>query len=216
MAVTGVIFVLFVLAHMYGNLKLLSGQLAFDEYAHHLRVFGEPMLPKMGLLWIMRIVLLVSVVIHAYAAFTLWGRANNARSTRYAVHKMAQASLSSRFMRWGGVTILLFVIFHLIHFTIVKPNINADYTQAQIDASPYIMATASFKIWWVVLIYVLAMIALGMHINHGLWSATQTLGWANSPSARATAKGIALIVAALTVVGFLIPPLAVAFGLIAK
>lgn len=216
MAWTGVVFVLFVLAHMYGNLKLLSGQQAFDEYAHHLRVFGEPMLPENGLLWVMRTVLLVAVIIHVYAAVTLWARAKGARSIRYEAHKYVQASISSRWMRWGGVTILLFVIFHLIHFTIVKPNVNADYTQAQIDASPYIMATASFKLWWVVLIYVLAMLALGMHISHGVWSSMQTLGWTNSPKARTTAKGVAHIAAAVVVIGFLIPPLAIAFGLIAK
>ena len=90
MAVSGIIFVLYVLLHMYGNLKVLAGQAAFDEYAHHLREFGEPMLPYEGLLWIIRVVLVVALLAHAYAAFALWSRANGARPQRYAVKKAVE------------------------------------------------------------------------------------------------------------------------------
>lgn len=176
MAVSGIIFVLYVLLHMYGNLKVLAGQAAFDEYAHHLREFGEPMLPYEGLLWIIRVVLVVALLAHAYAAFALWSRANGARPQRYAVKKAVGSSLASRTMRWGGVTLLLFVIFHLIHFTIVKPNFNSSADAAAVKESPYVMVSASFSLIWVVLIYTLAMLALGMHIFHGAWSAQQTLG----------------------------------------
>lgn len=206
MAVSGIIFLLYVLLHMYGNLKVLAGPEAFDTYAHHLREFGEPMLPYGGLLWVVRIILIVALLAHAYAAFTLWSRANGARPQGYAVKKAIGSSLASRTMRWGGIALLLFVIFHLVHFTLVKPNFNGDADAAMVKESPYVMVSSSFALIWVVLIYTLAMIALGMHIFHGAWSAQQTLGWTSSVAARGRAKMIAAGLAALIVVGFLIPP----------
>ena len=216
MAVTGILFVLFVLAHMYGNLKLLAGAEKFDEYAHHLRTFGMPMLPYEGLLWILRIVLILALIGHVYSAFTLWSRAQGARSQRYAVKKAIGSSLASRTMRWGGVALLLFIIFHLIHFTVVKPAINSapEYSADKIAESPYLMVAASFELWWMVLIYALALVALGMHLFHGVWSASQTLGWTSSPKARGVAKTVAHVIATVVVVGFLIPPLAILFGIV--
>ena len=206
MAVTGIVFLLYVLLHMYGNLKVLAGQEAFDTYAHHLREIGEPMLPYAGLLWIVRIVLIASIIGHVYAAFTLWSRSSSARPQGYAVKKSISSSLASRTMRWGGITLLLFVIFHLIHFTLVKPNFNSEADAAAVKESPYVMVSASFSLIWVVLIYTLAMIALGMHIYHGAWSASQTLGLTSTPRAQTVAKTTAQVLAALIVVGFLIPP----------
>lgn len=206
MAVTGVIFILYVLLHMYGNLKVLAGQEAFDSYAHHLRVFGEPMLPYEGLLWIVRVVLVLAVIGHVYAAASLWKRANGARSQKYSVQKFKEATFASKTMRWGGIALLAFIIFHLIHFTILKPNLNSSASAEAIKESPFAMVSASFSLWWVVLIYTLAMLALGMHIFHGAWSAQQTLGLTSSPAARGRAKTIAAALAALLVVGFLIPP----------
>lgn len=212
MAVTGAFFVLYVLLHMYGNLKVLAGQEAFDTYAHHLRTFGEPMLPYGGLLWIFRILLLGSLIGHAYAAFTLWSRAGSARKTKYAVLKTAA---SAKWMRWGGVALLLFVVWHLIHFTILKPVVNPDGPdQAALAESPYAMVVASFQLWWMVLIYLLALAALGLHLAHGVFSAQQTLGFTQTPKARARAKGIGHLTAALVVVGFAIPPLSILFGLV--
>src|SRR3954471_12270415 len=83
MAVSGIIFIGFVLLHMYGNLKAFSGHDAYNDYAHHLRTFGEPMLPYGGLLWVIRVVLILSLVVHVYAAVTLWRRAKRARTTKY-------------------------------------------------------------------------------------------------------------------------------------
>ena len=189
MAGSGVIFILYVLLHMYGNLKALAGQDAFDTYAHHLRTFGEPMLPYEGLLWIIRVVLVVALLAHAYAAFALWSRANGARPQRYAVKKAVGSSLASRTMRWGGLALFIFVIFHLIQFTIVKPNLYGSGTSAEaIKESPYVMISAAFAMWWVLLIYVLAMVALGMHLYHGVYSASQTMGLNRTAVARARAR----------------------------
>ncbi len=211
MAVTGLVFVGYLLLHMYGNLKALTGEEGFNEYAEHLRTFGEPMLPHEGLLWIVRVVLLLSIVGHVYAAFKLWSRAGSARRTKYAAVKTAA---TSTWMRWGGVFLLTFIVWHLLHFTIIKISPNPDKQGVDITANPYQLVVASFQVWWMVLIYVAAMIALFMHMKHGVYSAQQTLGWTGSPKAHARAKTISLAVAALIAVGFLIPPLSIAFGLI--
>lgn len=214
MATSGALFVFYVLMHMYGNLKLFSGQEAFDGYAHHLRVLGEPFLPYSGFLWLFRILLIVALVAHVYSAFTLWSRAGKARSTRYAVRQAGGAALQAQWMRWGGVALLAFLIFHLIQFTIVKPNFNPDVSSAEIGDSPYRLVVASFQLWWVVLIYLVALVALALHLYHGVWSAAQTLGWTNSPSARSTARTTAVFIAALVTVGFALPPLAILFGFV--
>ncbi len=125
MAVTGTIFVLFVLAHMYGNLKLFEGHDAYNEYAEGLRTLGTPELPRHGLLTIAEVVLGVSVLVHIYCAITLWKRSSDARPQRYAVHKRVQQSFSSRWMRWGGVALLLFIIWHLLQFSLLKINVGA-------------------------------------------------------------------------------------------
>lgn len=208
MAISGVLFVLYVVAHMYGNLKAFGGQQAFDEYSEHLRTLGTPILPYSGFLWVLRILLIVALVAHVYSAFYLWSRAQGARSTRYAVKRSAAATLSSRTMRWGGVALLLFIVFHLLQFTTNTIRANGDY------GSPYQRVVAGFQVWWVVLIYVVAMVALGMHLRHGIWSASQTLGWTSSARARQTANTLGVAVAAIVVVGFLLPPISILFGLI--
>ena len=145
MAGTGLVFVGFVLLHMYGNLKLLSGEATYNTYAEHLRTFGEPILPYGGLLWILRVVLIVCLVGHLYAAFSLWARAGNARRTRYSA---ARSAMRTKWMRWGGVAILLFLIWHLIEFTIVKVSVNPDAQGADVLNNPYRLVVASFQVPW--------------------------------------------------------------------
>ncbi len=208
MAVTGALFVLYVLMHMYGNLKLFGGQAAYEEYAHHLRVLGEPILPYSGFLWLFRTALIVAVIAHIYSAFFLWSRAQGARTTRYQVKKATSSTLSSRTMRWGGVALLLFIIFHLLQFTTNTIQVNG------IHSSSYVRVVSSFQVWWVVLIYVLAMGALAMHVRHGIWSASQTLGWTSTARSRRLANQLGVVVATVVAVGFLLPPLSIFFGLI--
>ncbi|MGB3828834.1 MAG: succinate dehydrogenase cytochrome b subunit [Ornithinimicrobium sp.] len=208
MAVTGLVFVGYILAHMYGNLMIFAGEEAFNEYAEHLRTIGTPVLPETGLLWIIRIVLILSLVGHAYAAFVLWSRAGNARKTRYAVTTAVRALWVSRAMRWGGVALLLFLVFHILHFTTNTIQINGDF------AEPADRLVSSFEVWWAVLIYVVAVLALGMHLLHGVWAAGMTLGLNTSLAAAERLRIAAVAVAAIVVVGFLLPPLAILFGLI--
>ena len=211
MALTGLVFVGYLLLHMYGNLKALSGEEAFNTYAEHLRTFGEPILPYGGLLWIVRVVLIVSLVGHGYAAFALWGRAGNARRTKYAAVRTA---LRTAWMRWGGVFLLLFLVWHLLHFTIVKISPNPDATGPNVVNNPYELVVASFQVPWMTLIYLLAMGALFLHLMHGVFSAAQTLGWTDTPAAYRRAKVVGWATAAVIAGGFCIPPLAILFGLI--
>ena len=210
MAVTGALFVLFVLMHMYGNLKIFAGQEAFDGYAHHLRTLGEPILPYSGFLWLFRALLIVALVTHAGSAYWLWSKANGARSTKYQVKKAVEASLSSKMMRWGGTFLLLFLVFHLLQYTTNSIQVNGAFE------SPYQRVLAGFSVWWVVVIYLLALFALGMHLHHGVWSASQTLGLTGTPKARRHAKLTGLAVALIVGVGFALPPLAILFGLVKK
>lgn len=207
MAITGLIFVGFVLAHMYGNLMIFGGQAAFDEYAHHLRELGAPMLPEGGFLWLMRIALIVSLVLHAYAAFTLWARAGRARHQRYAVTKQSYGQFYAKAMRWGGVALLLFVVFHILHFTTNTIQINGDF------AAPSDRLVSSFEVWWAVLIYLLAVLALGLHLRHGIHGAAMTLGLNTSVTAQRRIHQVAIALAVVTVVGFMVPPFAILLGL---
>ena len=175
MAVSGIVLIGYLLAHMYGNLKVFAGQAAFDEYAAHLRTIGEPVLPHEGLLWVIRVVLLVAVVAHAYAAFKLWKRNHHGRggAKRYHAPRAArgvQRSYSSFTLRWGGIIIALFVVFHLLNFTwqVINPGGASD--------SPYQRVVNGFSVWWLVAVYTIAMLAVGFHLRHGTWSALTTLG----------------------------------------
>ena len=213
MATSGIIFILFVLLHMYGNLKAFAGHDAYNEYAEHLRTLGTPMLPHSGALWIIRVVLIVSLIVHVASAAALWKRANRARSTKYQVKKNVASSLSSRTMRWGGLTILLFLIWHLINFTIGKVNISGGATN-----DPYNLLVDTFKSQggWMTAIYLLAMLALAFHLHHGVFSACQTLGLTNNATSRARARIAGWIVAIVVAGGFSLVPLFVVFGVITK
>ena len=211
MAASGLVFVGFVLLHMYGNLRAFSGHDAFNEYAEHLRTLGEPMLPHTGALWIIRVVLLLSLVVHVSSAFALWHRAGKARRVKYAMKKRTGATYASLLMRWGGVTLLLFIVWHLLNFTVGKVNVAGGPTN-----DPYNLLMDSFATWWLTLIYLLAMAMLGAHLHHGIWSAMQTLGWTGSARARRLAKGVGLTLAIVITVGFSLVPVAVLFGAISK
>jgi succinate dehydrogenase / fumarate reductase cytochrome b subunit len=209
MAASGIIFILYVLAHMYGNLKAFSGHDAYNAYAEHLRTIGEPILPHGNLLWLMRIALVVALVVHVYSAAALWRRARAARTTKYVMKKNVASSFSSRWMRWGGLTILLFLIWHLLEFTVPKINIEGGATN-----DPYDLLVDTFDVWWMTLIYLAAMFALGMHLHHGTWSAAQTLGLTNNAKARRNAKTLGWILAVLIAGGFSLVPIFVLAGVI--
>ena len=209
MAVSGLAFVGFVLSHMYGNLKAFAGHDAFNEYAEHLREIGEPLLPHAGLLWILRIGLIVALVVHVYCAVTLWRRAASARTVKYVVKKNNHSTISSRWMRWGGVTLLLFLVWHLLNFTIGKINPTGGPSD-----DPYNLLVDSFQTWWLTVLYLVAMVALAMHLHHGVWSSAQTLGLTNNAKARRNAKVLGAILAVVIAGGFSLVPIFVLAGVI--
>jgi len=211
MASSGLIFVAFVLLHMYGNLKAFAGHDAFNTYAEHLREIGEPMLPYGGLLWVLRVVLILALVVHVSSAAILAARASKARPVKYQVKKNKHSSISSRTMRWGGVAILLFVIWHLINFTIGKVNVTGGAND-----DPFNLVVDSFSTWWLTVIYLLAMVALGLHLHHGTWSSMQTLGLTNTANSRKRAKAAGVVVAVVIAGGFSLVPLFTLLGVISK
>jgi succinate dehydrogenase / fumarate reductase cytochrome b subunit len=211
MAGSGIIFILFVLLHMYGNLKAFSGHDAYNEYAEHLRTLGEPMLPRSGALWVIRAVLIVSLVVHVACAVALWKRARRARTIKYVVKKNKHSTWASHLMRWGGLTLLVFIVWHLLNFTIGKINVTGGSTN-----DPYNLLVDSFDTWWLTLIYLFAMAMLGAHLHHGFWSSMQTLGLTNNEHARTRAKGVGLGLAIIIAGGFSLVPIFVLAGVITK
>jgi succinate dehydrogenase / fumarate reductase cytochrome b subunit len=207
MAVTGILLFGFVLVHLIGNLKLYEGPEILNNYAGWLREVGTPALPTSGLLWILRTVLLVAVVLHIWAAWqvTLLNRA--ARPQGYVQRRPVRMSYASRTMRWGGVIILLFVIYHLLHFTF--GTVHPDF----IEGDVYHNVVTGFRVWWVSLFYIVAQIALGFHLYHGLWSLFQSLGW-NQPRFNHWRSGFAHAFAWFITLGNISFPIAVLTGII--
>ena len=211
MAVSGAVLVLFLIVHMLGNLKIFFGADAFNEYATWLRTVGEPALPGRTVLTLTEIVLVLAVVAHMWSAFSLARRARRARPVKYAARRRSQADgYATHTMRYGGVIIALFVIWHLLDLTVGAVNPAGGQT------TPYDRVVAGFdpSRWWVTLFYVVAMIMVGLHLRHGVWSAFQTLGLARTAARRRVLKGVAGALAALLVVGFLAVPLMVMIGVV--
>lgn len=211
MAGSGIVFIVFVLMHMYGNLQAFAGHDAFNEYAEHLRTFGEPMLPYSGMLWVLRAVLIVSLVVHVACGLTLWRRAKRARTIKYVMKKNKHSTWASHLMRWGGLTLLLFLVWHLLNFTIGKVNPSGGATN-----DPYNLLVDTFDVWWLTLIYLFAMAMLGAHLHHGIWSSLQTLGLTNNEHARTRAKRFGLGLAVVITGGFMLVPIFVLSGVITK
>jgi succinate dehydrogenase / fumarate reductase cytochrome b subunit len=206
MAVTGAVWIGYLVLHMWGNLHIFQGQAAFNHYAEFLREVGEPVFSYAQVLWIIRIVIAVSLAAHIWAAYDLYMQARRARSTNYAVKRVVQANYASRFMRIGGVVIILFVIFHLAHYTWgwITPFDRSD---------PYTNVIIGFSNPAIVLFYLLALAALGLHLFHGVWSMFQTLGL-NSRRFDGFLRGLAVFVALVVPIGFATVPLAVLFGIL--
>jgi succinate dehydrogenase / fumarate reductase cytochrome b subunit len=207
MALTGLIGIGFVIGHMIGNLKVFFGREDFNHYAEFLREVGEPLVPRMTLLWVIRLVLLGAVALHILAAYQLTRMDWAGRPVGYTRKKDVQATFASRTMRWGGVIVVLFLLYHIADLTlgVVHPNF--------IPGDAYHNFVTSFQVWWVTLFYVVAVVVLGFHIYHGFWSLFQTLGL-NSRTYNRLLRGLALLTALVLTVGFVAGPLGVLFGIV--
>jgi succinate dehydrogenase / fumarate reductase cytochrome b subunit len=201
--------VLYLVLHVIGNLEIFLGAAALDGYAAWLRTVLDPVLPYGGILWIIRVLLVSAVLAHIWSATLLTVRARRARPVRYTVRNKVPGGYAVRAMRWSGVLILLFLVYHLLDLTSgtlnphgvhlrVYDNLAADFTPGR---------------WYVTSCYALAVVAVGCHLRHGLWSALQTLGWSTGARQRAL-KAVSTALAVLVTAGFLSVPFAVTFGLV--
>ncbi|MDQ3611649.1 MAG: succinate dehydrogenase cytochrome b subunit [Actinomycetota bacterium] len=208
MALTGLVLMLYVLVHMIGNLKLYLGASQLNHYSEWLREVGAPALPHTGLLWIVRLALIVSFAVHIHAAYSLTRMNRRARPERYRSRRdYIAADFAGRTMRWTGVIVGLFVIFHLLDLT--WGYANPDFVRGDV----YHNVVASFQRWPVALFYVLANVALGYHLYHGGWSLFQSMGW-NNPRFKHWRRYFAVAFAALVVLGNISFPVAVVTGLV--
>ena len=200
MAVTGLVLFLYVFFHMLGNLQVFAGPAQINGYARLLHVSPE-------LLWTVRVILIAAVLVHVVAGVQLWFRARGARPVAYAEHRTEGSSVASRTMIWSGVLIFAFVVFHLLDLTVgvVHPGF--------IEGDVFHNLLVSFGQAAGVIVYLVAMAALGFHLWHGVYSMFRSVGLLNSrihPTVQRFAAGIAVIIT----LGFASIPLAVIFGLV--
>jgi succinate dehydrogenase / fumarate reductase cytochrome b subunit len=208
MAVTGVVLVGFVVAHMLGNLKIFLGAETIDAYAAFLRTMGEPLFPYSLILWAVRIVLLTCIALHIIAAVQLTRMNWAARPQGYDTKQSIATTYAARTMRWSGVILALFVVYHLLHLTAGAVGFRRGEFH---HLSVYHNVVAGFSVWYVSLFYIVAMACLCLHLDRGIWSMFQTLGWNNARSTsalQALSRGVAPVVFG----GFISVPVAVLAG----
>lgn len=207
MAVSGAIFVFYVIVHMFGNLKVYLGPEAFNHYAEGLRSFGAPFLGHEWFLWAFRAGLIAFLLLHVIAAWQTSRQSWAARGDKYRKQESLVFHYASRTMRWGGVVLLLFVVYHILHLT--TGTLHPDF----VAGDAYHNFVTGFRSPPVVAVYSVAMIALGLHLYHGTWSAFQTLGM-DGPRIKRWREPIALAVALVVVLPNLSFPVAVLTGVI--
>lgn len=202
MAVSGLIMVGFVILHMAGNLQVFEGADRLNTYSAFLHG------PANEALWILRVILIVSLVAHVISAYQLTVIDRAARPVPYVKRELQVATVASRTMRIGGVVLLVFIVLHVLHFTTLTLQ-----PAPLVEGDVYANVITSFRIWWVTLLYVIAMIALALHLYHGAWSSVRTLGIERGrldPFRRPVAIALAIIIWA----GFTLVPVAVFFHLV--
>ena len=206
---SGSFLILWVTAHMLGNLKILIGKNEFNSYAEFLRRMLAPPFPHTWFLWIIRLLLIAALAIHVYFTINLARRSRAARVQRYAYTDHIQADPAAITMRWGGLTLAAFIVFHLLNFTWGGYHPGTAF----VKADPYANVVGLFNVWWIDVIYLIAMAFLALHIYHGFWSVFQTLGVNNrrwDRVIRTWATGWAAVV----FLGFIVIPFAVLGGLV--
>jgi succinate dehydrogenase / fumarate reductase cytochrome b subunit len=201
MAVTGIVMVAYLITHVLANLLVFQGPGKINAYSKFLHDTG-------GALWAARLVLFVAVMLHIVAAVQLTGRRRAARPVAYAAGRDPQVStIASRTIRWGGGLILVFLVYHILHFTLgtVHPSF--------VEGDPYHNVVTGFGNPLVVVFYELAMAAVGLHLYHGIWSSGRSLG-VSAPSPHPIRRQLALALSVLVWAGFTAIPIAVYTGII--
>ena len=201
MAVTGLIMVAYLITHVLANLLVFQGPSNINAYSAFLHGTG-------GALWAARLVLLAALVLHVIAAVQLAGRRFEARPVGYAAGRKPQVSTwGSRTIRWGGGIILVFLIYHILHFTVGTAH--PDF----VEGDPYHNVATGFRNPVVVILYLIAMAAVGLHLYHGVWSSGRSLG-TSPPSPNPLRRTVAMVLALVIWLGFTVIPIAVYAGVI--
>jgi succinate dehydrogenase / fumarate reductase, cytochrome b subunit len=208
MAVTGIMLLGFVLVHMIGNLKVYLGPEDINHYGEWLREIAVPALPRTVFLWMLRVGLIVAFAIHMHAAYALTRMNRRARPTKYASDReYIAANFASRTMRWTGIIVILFIVFHLADLT--WGSANPDFVRGEV----YDNMVHSFERVPVAAAYIVANLALAVHIFHGAWSLFASLGVSNPRLVRFR-RSFALGFAAIVLAGNISFPVMVLAGVI--
>ena len=207
MAITGAFLFGWIFLHMAGNLKVYTGAEHYNAYAQFLITMGAPLLPNKGALILVRTLLLIAVWFHIQAATQLTIMNRKARPVGYGERDFVAGTYAARTMRWGGVIILLFVIYHIGHLTFGK--LHPDY----IEGDVYHNFVTGFQVWWASAIYIIANLALGLHLYHGLWSMFNSLGL-NHPKFNAWRRNFAIAFALVITIANVSFPIAVLTGVV--
>jgi len=201
MAVTGLILVAYLITHVLANLLVFSGPERINRYAQLLHSSGSA-------LWGARLILLAALILHIIAATQLAIRSRAARPEPYAGGRDPQVStFAARTIRWGGALILLFLIYHILHFT--TGTAHPDF----VELNPHHNVSTGFRNPLVAAVYLLAMLAVGLHLYHGVWSSGRSLGL-SQPSPRPLHRRVALVLAVFVWLGFTAIVIAGFLGLI--
>jgi len=200
MAVTGAIGLGYLIAHVIGNLLVFKGAAKIDAYAALLK-------SNLGLLWAARAILLVAVIAHVVAAFQLARISQKSRPIAYKRWRSVGSDFASRTMRWTGPIVGIFIVYHLLHFTL--GTVHPDFHEGQV----YHNVTKGFRVWYVAAFYIVAMLALFGHLYHGAWSMFQSVGL-NHPKYNPLVRTLATVITIVVVVGFISIPVAVLLGFI--
>lgn len=208
MALTGIVLLGYVLLHMLGNLKLYLGAEEINQYAEALRELGGHIIPRTYVLWVLRGVLGLSFALHIHAALSLTLINRRARPIGYQAprHYLA-ANVAARTMRWTGLIILLYLVFHL--FDLTWGPANPDFVRGDV----YHNMVGSLQRWWSAIIYIVANIALAVHIYHGAWSMFQSMG-INHPRFNRFRRWFASVFAVVMLAGNLSFPILIASGVV--
>ncbi len=211
MAISGIVGLGYIFAHMVGNLKMYFGAESIDGYSEWLREgLLYPILPHTVMLWILRLTLIAALVVHVHAAYALTVVNRRARPTNYQSERhYVAADFAARTMRWTGVIVLLFIAFHLADLTWGVDAVNPAWE----EGAAYANLVASLSRPPVAAFYLLANLALGVHIYHGIWSLFQTMGW-NNRRFNSYRRSLAIAVTVLVIGGNLSFPIAVLTGVV--
>jgi succinate dehydrogenase / fumarate reductase cytochrome b subunit len=208
MAITGIVGMLYVLFHMLGNLKVYLGAPDINHYGDFLRELLVPIAPRTFILWLLRIGLIVALLLHLHAAYALTVINHQARPVKYQSHRdYVAANFASRTMRWSGIIVLLFIVFHLLDLT--WGTANPDFVRGDV----YHNLVESLSRVPIALVYIVANVVLGIHLFHGAWSLFQSIG-SNSPRFNEWRRWFAAAFASVIVVGNVSIPVAVMAGIV--